>query len=60
MWVARLQDNYDGDFYDFQDYSGRYGLAERLGFSSDEAAWKANPLVQGSTDPSDFRVVGGD
>jgi len=58
MWQARLRDNYDGDFGQWQDYSDTYGLAERLGFGSAKEAWEANPMVQGSTDPSDFRVVG--
>jgi hypothetical protein len=34
-----------------------YGLAERLGFDTPEAAWEANPLVRGSVNPGDYAVV---
>ena len=34
-----------------------YGLHTRLGYKTIVGAWRANPVVQGSVDPSDFRVV---
>jgi hypothetical protein len=52
----RLQRRYDS-FVEFQAYSDTYGLATRLGYKSAETAWKANPLVQSSVEPSDFRKV---
>ena len=56
-WKSRLRDNYDNDFEQFQSYAETYGLLQRLGFSSAEEAWEANPIITGSTDPKDFRVV---
>lgn len=57
MWTAKLRDNYDNDFGQWKAYSDMYGLATRLGFESAEAAWDANPRIQGSVHPSDFKVV---
>jgi len=56
MWTARLQDNYS-DLKQWKSYSATYGLAKRLGFRSAKAAWDANPLIQGSTNPADYKVV---
>lgn len=57
LWRARLQDNYDNDFEMWMAYADMYGLAERLGFQSAEEAWDANPLIQGSVYPEDFRLA---
>lgn len=57
MWKARLQDNYSS-FDEWTAFSQAYGLAERLGYKSDEEAWTANPILQGSTNPADFKVIG--
>ena len=38
-------------------YAQTYGLAKRLGYATAQDAWEANPLVEGSTDPCDYRVV---
>ena len=59
VWVMRLQDNYDSDFEQFEGYCGAYGLLPRLGFEDAQAAWDANPMIQGSTNPADFKVVPG-
>lgn len=56
MWIRRLQENY-GSFQEWKEYSKTYRLAERIGFSSAVSAWHANPLIQGSVNPKDFRVV---
>ena len=56
MWKAKLQSNYRSES-EFRQYSQTYGLAEKLGFRSARAAWNANPLIQGSTNPADFKVV---
>ena len=56
MWTAKLQDNY-ANRQEWTRYSMMYGLAKRLGFRSAKAAWEANPTIQGSTNPADFRVV---
>jgi hypothetical protein len=57
MWKARLQDNYENRFDIWEKYDETYGLAERLGFKSAKEAWDANPIIQGSVDPKDFKVV---
>jgi hypothetical protein len=55
-WRCRLRRNY-ASFAEFEAYSETYGLHGRLGFKSAEAAWEANPVVEGSVEPSDFRRV---
>jgi len=57
MWQSTLHENYDDDFGQWLAYSDMYGLAARLGYATAEEAWRANPTVQGSTDPTDFKVV---
>ncbi len=52
-WQNKLQANY-AKFTEFQTYDEIYGLAKRLGYKSAAAAWKANPTIQGSTNPSDY------
>lgn len=55
-WQCRLRKNY-ASFEDFQANSEMWGVAKRLGFLSAESAWKKNPTIQGSVEPSDLRVV---
>lgn len=55
-WQGKLQDQYDS-FDEFVHWSQTYGLHTRLGYANAEAAWINNPTVQGSTNPSDYRVV---
>jgi len=38
-------------------YCSVYGNHSRLGFSTPEEAWKANPVIQGSVLPRDYRRV---
>jgi hypothetical protein len=54
-WCGLLRDQYQ-NFVEFVHYAETYGLAGRLGFDSAEAAWEANPVVEGSVNPADFRV----
>lgn len=56
MWKARLQDNY-ASYREWETYSDTYGLAGRLGYTTSAEAWAANPMVQGSANPKDFRLV---
>ena len=56
MWRSKLKKVY-GSFREFKAYSSTYGIAERLGFESAKSAWDANPLIQGSTDPRDLKVI---
>lgn len=55
-WRCRLHENY-ANRNEWQYYSDLWGLANRLGFTSPEAAWAANPTIEGSVDPSDFCTV---
>lgn len=55
-YQCRLQENYS-NFEEFEAYSETYGVATRLGYESAKKAWEANPIIQGSTNPSDLRVV---
>ena len=56
-WRCRLQENY-ADEADFAAYAETYGLHTRLGYKTIHGAWRANPIVEGSVEPSDFRKVG--
>ena len=53
-WCGKLRDQYQ-NFEEFAHYAETYGLAARLEFDSAEAAWAANPVVEGSTNPADYR-----
>lgn len=55
-WQERLRKVYM-DFDHFARYDEVYGLANRLGFVNASNAWKSNPIVQGSSNPSDYRRV---
>lgn len=56
LWKDRLQNVYLS-LEEFKEYDRIYGLVERLGFESTEEAWEANPMIQGSVDPADYKVV---
>jgi len=56
MWRSKLQDNYES-LEEFKVYAETYGLHDRLGYPTPEAAWIANPWVQGSVNPGDFKKV---
>jgi hypothetical protein len=53
-WRERLRKNY-ADFAEFKNWSDMFGLHTRLGYRSPESAWRRNPVVEGSVEPSDFR-----
>jgi hypothetical protein len=55
-WQAKLQDVYSS-YSEFADFCFIYNNHARLGFESPEAAWEANPVVQGSVNPRDYRRV---
>jgi hypothetical protein len=55
-YQCRLRKSYDS-FEEFEAYDEIYGVSKRLGFKSAEAAWKKNPLINGSIFPSDLCVV---
>lgn len=55
-WRCRLRKNYSS-FEEFEAYNRSYNLAGRLGYKSAVTAWRYNPVVEGSTDPGDYRKV---
>jgi hypothetical protein len=55
-WQAKLREVYK-TFSDFADWCFIYNNHVRLGFDTPEAAWDANPIIQGSVDPSDYRKL---
>ena len=55
-WRTRLRNNYK-DFDEWEHYSNMRGLCHRLGYGNPLRAWNANPIIEGSTNPSDFRKV---
>jgi hypothetical protein len=52
-WQSRLQEVYV-NFEEFTAYAEMYGTHLKLGFNRPANAWKSNPMVQGSVEPSDF------
>lgn len=52
-----LRKNYDNSFEQFQGFDETFGISQRLGYKSAETAWKANPTIQVSVNPSDLRKV---
>jgi hypothetical protein len=55
-WQQKLQTVYSS-FSEFANYCFMYNNHARLGFASPEEAWKANPIIQGSVNPTDYRKV---
>ena len=55
-WRTRLQKNY-ASLAEFVSYARIFSLHERLGYETPTEAWKANPVIEGSVKPSDFRKV---
>lgn len=53
-WQDKLQSQY-ASFEEFESYAETYGLHIRLGYKSIRRCWDANPTVQGSAEPSDYR-----
>ena len=53
---CNLQDNYT-DFDEFEACSNIWRLHKRLGYKTAMDAWRANPVIQGSVIPSDFRKI---
>lgn len=56
-WQCKLQENYDNSFEQFQSWCETHNIHTRLGYKTPESAWKNNPIIQGSTEPSDLRKV---
>jgi hypothetical protein len=56
MWTGKLQKLYNG-FEEFERYAKIYNNHLRLGFKTISGAWKSNPMIQGSTNPADYKRV---
>lgn len=55
-WQGRLRNQYASK-EEFIAYCSIYSNHLRLGYKSPDSAWKANPIIQGSVVPSDYRKV---
>jgi len=56
-WRTRLQNNY-ANRAEFREYAETFGLMNRMeGYIFVADAWNDNPIIEGSVNPSDFRVV---
>lgn len=55
-WRTRLKNNYDS-FTEFCRFDVAWGIVNRIGYKSAAAAWAANPVIEGSPNPFDFRKV---
>ena len=55
-WRSRLLEVY-ANFEDFCGWDHTYNIAKRLGYVSVFTAWRANPMIEGSVNPQDFRKV---
>lgn len=55
-WRSRLQVQHDS-FENFRCFCDVYNNHIRLGYHSPYAAWEANSVIEGSTNPSDYRKV---
>lgn len=53
-WHEKLRSQYSSRD-EWLQYSTTYGLHTRLGYETPEEAWKDNPTIEGSVNPSDFR-----
>ena len=51
-----LQEIYD-NYQDFLIFDSLFNITKRLGYKDSKSLWNDNPLVQGSTNPKDFKIV---
>ena len=55
-WKCNLQENYSS-FQEFKEYCRMYAIHTRLGYKTMKNAWEENPLIKGSSIPSDLEVI---
>ena len=55
-WQDRLHSVYTS-YKEFCAYDRIYEIAQRIGFNDTKTAWNANPLIQGSVNPTDLAKV---
>ncbi len=53
-WRGRLREVYVNES-DLERYDSVYAILTRLGYKTVRGAWKANPMIEGGTNPGDFR-----
>jgi hypothetical protein len=55
-WRGPLRTVY-ASFEEFKSYCDIYNNHKRLGYKTPESAWRYNPTIEGSTNPSDYCKV---
>lgn len=56
MWTDKIQNVYSS-YEEFVAYDEIYLISSRLGFTDREELWETNPMISGSTNPHDLRIV---
>lgn len=56
LWHGKVRKTY-ASVAELESYDSIYGNVTRCGYKSAAALWKANPMLQGSTNPGDFGVA---
>ena len=52
---SRIREIYD-DYEEFLIYNQMYNIVERLNYHSARKLWEDNPIVEGSSNPKDFKI----
>lgn len=52
----RLKDIYE-NYDEFILFNKMYNITERLSFPSPRKLWEENPIIEGSANPKDLRIV---
>ena len=55
-WQGKLHDVYN-TYEEFERYCSMLNIHIRVGYETPENAWRANPLIQGSINASDYCKV---
>lgn len=55
-YQMRLRESYHS-LEEWENSCSFYNLHLKLGYKTPQAAWRYNPMIQGSVNPSDFRKV---
>lgn len=56
LWQGKVRQTY-ASLAELESYNEIYGTVTRCGYKTPAALWKANPTLQGSTNPGDFGVA---
>lgn len=56
LWKHKIRDVYSS-LEELQSYDEIYNIAARLGYENVIDLWRENPIIGGTTDPKDFRVI---